>query len=273
MADSNVDYDAVKAAQQKMWAEGDFARIGLSQTIVGELLCEAAEVLPGDRVLDVACGAGNTALAAARRFAHVTGLDFVPALLDHARERSRSELLEDIEWVAGDAENLPFEDGSFDVVMSTFGVIFAPNQRLAAAELLRVCRPGGRIAMANWTPEGFVGQMFFTTARHFPPPAGLDSPVLWSAEERLRELFGDGISDLRIERRNAFIRYPSAEFSLEYYKTWFGPTKTAFERLEPAESEALAADLLDLMRRENTVGDRALVMPSIYAEVVATRAE
>jgi SAM-dependent methyltransferase len=269
---ADMDYEAVKAAQQKMWAEGDFARIGLSQTIVGELLCEAADVLPGDRVLDVACGAGNAALAAARRFAKVTGLDFVPALLDHARERSRAELLDDMEWIEGDAEKLPFEDGSFDVVMSTFGVMFAPNQRKAAAELLRVCRPGGRIAMANWTLDGFVGQLFATTARHVPLPPGLDPPMLWGTEERLRELWGDGISDLRIEHRYAAIRYPSPEYGLEYYRTWFGPTKAALERLEPAAGDAFAADLLALMRRENTAGDRALVMPSGYAEVVATRA-
>ena len=239
--------------------------------VVSENLCEAAELLPGDRVLDVACGSGNTAIAAARRFTTVTGLDYVPALLEHGRERAKAELLE-VEYVEGDAQALPFADGSFDLVMSTFGVMFAPDHRKAAAELLRVCRPGGRIALASWTPDGMIGEMFSTTTKHAPPPFKVEPPVLWGTEEHLRELFGDGISELRAERREWMQRFPSPEFGLEYMQKWFGPTKMAFMRLDARGREALARDLLDLSRRHNMAGEAAVVAPAAYLEVVATRA-
>jgi SAM-dependent methyltransferase len=266
-----VDLQAVTAMQQKMWSEGDFARVGRSLQVVSENLCEAAEVLPGERVLDVACGAGNTAIAAGRRFAKVTGLDYVPALLEHGRERAKAELV-DIDYVEGDAQALPFEDASFDLVMSTFGVMFAPDQQRAADELLRVTRPGGRIALANWAPDGVIGEMFATTARHAPPPFKIDPPPLWGTEERLRELFGDGIAELRAERRHWMQRFPSPEFGLEYMKKWFGPTKMAFARLDEAGGKALADDLNELANRHNMAGDVAMVVPAAYLEVVATRA-
>ena len=271
MSERAVDLEAVKAVQQHVWSQGDFARIGSAQVVVSERLCEAAAVIPGERVLDVACGAGNTALAAARRFARVTGIDFVPALLGHARERARAELVE-AEFVEGDAERLEFADGSFDVVLSTFGAMFAPDQPRAAAELLRVCRPGGRVGMANWTPEGLVGQMFAITMRHLSPPAVLDPPPLWGTEERLRQLWGDGISDLRAERREFLFCYPSVDFCLDHFRRWFGPTKIAFEALDEPGRDALARDLADLWNTNNTAGERALVAPSAYLEVVATRA-
>jgi SAM-dependent methyltransferase len=266
-----VDYQAVTAVQQQMWSAGDFARVGRMLQIVSENLCEAADVIPGEEVLDVACGSGNTAIAAARRFAKTTGLDYVPALLDHGRERAAAELVE-VEWVEGDAQALPFADGSFDLVMSTFGAMFAPDQQKTADELLRVCRPGGRIAMANWTPDGMVGEMFKTVTKHAPPPFKLDPPILWGTEDRLRELFGDGISELRVERRQWVQRYPSAEFNLEYFRTWFGPTKMAFARLDEDGQKALAADLIDLANRHNMAGEAAMVAPATYLEVVATRA-
>ena len=266
-----VDLEAVKAVQQKIWSAGDFARIGMMTVLASENLVEAADVLPSERVLDVACGSGNTALAAARRFARVTGLDYVPALLEHGRERAKAELL-DVEWIEGDAEDLPFDDRSFDLVTSTFGVMFAPDHRRAADELLRVCRPGGRIALASWTPDGSVGEMFRIILRHAPPPPGVQPPPLWGTEDHLRELFGDAISELRIERRQFTFRYPTPEFNLEYFRTWFGPTKMAFARLDPAGQEALAEDLLELSRRHNMAGDVALVTPATYLEVVATRA-
>src|SRR3954469_14776051 len=271
MTDTTVDYAAVTAAQQRMWSAGDFARIGRSLQIVSENLCEAAELIPGEDVLDVACGAGNTGIAAARRFAKVTGLDYVPALLEHARERSRAELVDDATWVEGDAQALPFADSSFDLVMSTFGVMFAPDQQRAADELLRVTRPGGRIALASWAPDGAIGEMFAVTARHAPPPFKVDPPPLWGTEDRLHELFGDGISDLRAERRYWMQRFPSPEFGLEYMQKWFGPTQMAFARLDEAGKEALAADLVDLARRHNMAGDAAVVTPAAYLEVVATR--
>jgi SAM-dependent methyltransferase len=266
-----VDFEAVKQVQRMVWSDGDFSKVATGVVIVGELLCEAVDVRPGERVLDVACGSGNTALAAARRFAATVGLDYVPGLLERGRERAAAEGLE-IEFVEGDAEALPFEEASFDVVLSTFGAMFAPNQPRTAAELLRVCRPGGRIGMANWTPEGAVGQIFRITAQHAPPPFPLDPPMLWGTEERLRELLGDGISALSAPRREVVFRYPSPEFWVEYFRTWFGPTKAAFARLDEAGQEAYANDLLALWRSVNRAGDQALVAPSEYLEVVATRA-
>jgi SAM-dependent methyltransferase len=266
-----VDLEAVTAAQQHMWSEGDFARVGRALVIVSENLCEAADVLPNERVLDVACGAGNTAIAAARRFARTTGLDYVPALLEHGRERAKAELV-DVEYVEGDAQALPFDDASFDCVLSTFGVMFAPDQQRAAGELLRVCRPGGRIGMANWTPDGMIGEMFGITVKHAPPPFQIDPPVLWGTEDRLRELFGDGISELRVERRQFVQRFPSAEFGLEYMRKWFGPTKMAFGRLDQDGQDAMTADMVDLYSRHNMAGGAAVAAPATYLEVVATRA-
>jgi ubiquinone/menaquinone biosynthesis C-methylase UbiE len=272
MAETSVDFQAVTAAQQQMWSAGDFARVGRSLQLVSENLCEAVDVIPGEDVLDVACGAGNTGIAAARRFAKVTGLDYVPGLLDHARERSRAELIDDATWVEGDAQQLPFPDNSFDIVMSTFGVMFAPDQQRAADEMVRVCRPGGRIAMANWTPDGMIGEMFMTVARHAPPPFKIDPPILWGTEEHLLKLFAGDLSDLRAERRQWMQRFPSPEFGLEYMRTWFGPTKMAFARLADDEqaSRALAEDLTELARRHNMAGDAAVVAPATYLEVVAT---
>jgi SAM-dependent methyltransferase len=274
MAETSVDYQAITAAQQKVWSAGDFARVGMMLQPVSENLCEAADVLPGEDVLDVACGSGNTAIAAARRFAKVTGLDYVPELLDHARARAKAELIEDATWVEGDAQQMPFADKSFDVVMSTFGVMFAPDQQRAADELLRVTRPGGRIALASWTPDGMIGEMFMIVAKHAPPPFKIDPPILWGTEERLRELFDDGISDMRAERGHWVQRFPSPEWGLEYMTKWFGPTKMAFARLgeDPAAQKALADDLVELARRHNMAGDAAVVAPAAYLEVVATRA-
>jgi ubiquinone/menaquinone biosynthesis C-methylase UbiE len=267
-----VDLEAIKQVQQTVWSKGDFSRIGAHIQLVSERLCaEAVEVLPDERVLDVACGSGNTSIAAARSFGDVVGLDYVPALLERARERAAAERFE-IEFIEGDAEELPFEDGSFDVVVSTFGAMFAPNQERAASELLRVCRSGGRIGMANWTPEGAVGAMFNAVSKHAPLPPGVKPPLLWGTEERLRELFGDGISELRIERRTLPQRFRSPEHNLEYFRTYFGPTKAAFERVGPEGEEALARDLLELSASRSRGGDRAVVIDSEYLEVVATRA-
>jgi ubiquinone/menaquinone biosynthesis C-methylase UbiE len=265
-----VDYEAVKSVQREVWSKGDFAKIASRMAIVGESLCEAVEVTPGDRVLDVACGSGNVALAASRRFADTVGVDYVPSLLEHGRERAQTEGL-DVEFVEGDAEALPFEDASFDVVLSTFGAMFAPNQQKAANELLRVCRPGGRIGMGNWTPDGMVGEMFKIVTSHAPPPAKLDPPVLWGVEQSVRQLFGDGISEMRCERKYYNQRSYSPEHFVTYFRTWFGPTKAAFERLDAAAGAALADDLLEMLRRHNMAGDRALVAPAAYLEIVATR--
>jgi SAM-dependent methyltransferase len=267
-----VDFSAVTEIQQQVWSEGDFAKIGISAQIVAEELCEAIEVVPGERLLDVACGAGNGAIAAARRNLEAVGLDYVPALLERARERAAAEGYE-IEFVEGDAQELPFEDASFDVVISTFGAMFAPDQERAAQELLRVTKPGGRIGMANWPPRGLVGAgVFKIAAEHVPPPPGVTPPVLWGTEERLRELFSDGISDLQLNERHLMFRYFSPEQWLEHFRTYFGPMKVAFGRVGDEAAVALENDLLELMRSNNRAGDRALIAPAEYVEVVATRA-
>lgn len=265
-----VDYEAIKKVQRQIWSEGDFAIVATMAVLVGERLCESVDVLPDERVLDVACGSGNATLAAARRFAKTTGVDYVPGLLERGRERAATERLE-IEFVEGDAEALPFDDGSFDVVLSTFGAMFAPNQEQAAAELMRVCRSGGRIGMANWTPDGFVGQIFLATAKHAPPPPGLQPPPAWGTEERLRELFGGGISSLSVEKRVFTFRFRSPEHWLDFFRTYFGPTKVAFERVGEDGEEALAGDLLEVLNRFNRAGERAFVGPGEYLEVVAVR--
>jgi len=271
-ADAPLDLGAVTQVQQQIWSRGDFAKIGTSAQAVAENLCEAIDVLPGRRVLDVACGAGNGAIAACRRNAEAVGLDYVPALLERARERAAAEGY-DIEFVEGDAQALPFEDGSFDYVVSTFGAMFAPDQERTAAELVRVCKPGGKIGMANWPPRGVVGGIVFKiTAEHAPPPPGILPPVLWGTEERLRELFGDDVSELTVNQRFWNFRYHSPEQWLEFFKTYFGPMITAFERVGEEGAPALEKDLLEAMREANRAGDAALVAPAEYSEVVAVRA-
>jgi SAM-dependent methyltransferase len=268
----SIDLRAVRDVQQRTWSEGDFSMVASIVMMVAEELVEALAVLPDERVLDVACGSGNGALAAARRaWGSTVGADFVPALLERGRERATAERL-DVEFVEADATDLPFGDGEFDVVMSIFGAMFAADQERAAAELLRVCRPGGRIGMANWVPDGGIGRMFMTVAKHAGPPPGVPSPLLWGTEERLRELFGDGVSELRVERRRSRQTFRSPEHWLEFFRTYFGPTKVAFERVGTEGEDALASDLLAFAREVNTAGDRALVLEPEYLQVVATRA-
>jgi ubiquinone/menaquinone biosynthesis C-methylase UbiE len=269
---TETDFQAVTQVQQKVWSNGDFARVASVMQIVGERLAETADVMPGEKVLDVATGSGNIAIAAARRFADTTGLDYVPSLLETAKMRAEAEGFPEIEWVEGDAQALPFEDASFDVVLSAFGVMFAPDQPKAAAELLRVTRPGGRIGLCNWTPEGAVGEMFKITSTHAPPPFKIDPPVLWGTEERLRELLGDGIASLEIKREHMNMKGRSGPEYLEWFRTWFGPMKTAYERLGEDGFKPLADDFLAAFERRNTAGDRGLRVPSEYLEVIAVRA-
>jgi len=264
------DLTGIKQRQQQTWAAGDFSMVATKTVLVSELLCEAVDVRAGQKVLDVATGSGNTALAAARQWCEVTGIDYVPSLLEHARQRAAVERLP-VTFHEGDAENIPFPDTSFDVVLSTFGAMFAPDQERAAQELLRVCRPGGKIGMTNWTPDGFTGGIFRATSRHIPPPPGLKPPVLWGTEERLRELFADGIAALQVTRRSCVVRFPSVQRWLEFFRTNFGPTLKAFEALDETGRESLAQDLLDVVRRFNRSGDETMVAPSDYLEVVATR--
>ncbi len=264
------DLEQIKAKQQAMWASGDFGQIGVRLQVVGESLCEAAGVGAPDKVLDVAAGNGNASLAAARRFADVTSTDYVPALLEHGRLRAEADRLP-ITFQVADAENLPFPDASFDVVLSTFGVMFAPDHARAASELLRVVKPGGRIGMANWTPEGFLGHLFRVVAQFVPPPAGVQSPLLWGTEARLQELFGARASRIRIERKHYVFRYRSAEHWVEVFRAYYGPTYKAFAALDADGQRALHAALVELLQRENTNGGEGLAIPGEYLEVVVTR--
>ena len=261
---------AIKDRQQKTWTSGDYARIGNTLVIIGELLCEAVDVRAGDKILDVATGSGNTAISAARRFCEATGIDYVPELIEHARKRAEVEGLE-ITFGVGDAEDLPYPDASFDVVLSTLGVMFAPDQEKVAEELLRVCRPGGKIGLANWTPDGFIGNMFRTQGKYVAPPPGIKPPPLWGTEERLRELFSEGVTSLEVTQRSYTWRYPSAKHFLEYFRSYYGPTLKAFESLDEGGQEALAEDLEELLEQWNTSGDATLIVPSDYLEVVAVR--
>jgi SAM-dependent methyltransferase len=267
-----VDLNAVRQAQQKTWSEGDFAMVAGMVQMVAEELVEAIDIVADERVLDVACGSGNGALAAARRaWGNTVGVDFVPALLERGRERAVAERLE-VEFVEGDAADLPFGVGEFDVVISIFGAMFAPEHEKTAAELLRVCKPGGRIGMANWVPDGGVGKMFMTIAKHAPPPPGVVPPLLWGVESHLADVFGDGISDLRVERRKSRQVFRSADHYLEFFRTYFGPTKVAYERVGPEGEAALTADLKAFLGEYNVAGERALVIEPEYLQVVATRA-
>jgi len=269
-AGDSPDLRAVKNRQQAAWSSGDYAVVGTTLQIVGEDLCEALDVRAGHRVLDVAAGNGNVALAAARRGCDVVATDYVPALLDRARARAAADGLA-MEFREADAEALPFDDASFDAVVSTFGVMFTPDQPRAAAELLRVCRPGGRIGLANWTPDGFIGQMFKTVGRHVPPPAGVASPALWGTRARLGELFEAQASSIASAQRQFVFRYRSPEHWLDMFRRWYGPVLKAFAALEPAAQGALERDLLALVERFNRSGDTSMVVPSEYLEVVITR--
>lgn len=264
------DTGEIKANQRLAWAGGDYAAFGSRLQIMSELLCEAVDLRPDQRGLDVATGNGNTALAAARRSAEVTGLDYVPALLERARERAAAEQLE-AEFIEGDAESLPFEDGSFGAVLSTVGVMFAPDQEAAARELLRVCRPGGRLGLASWTPDGFSGNLPEVFARYLPPPAGLDSPMLWGTEERLRELLGSDVEELQTTRRSFVFRYRSVGRYLEALRSQIGPTRSAFLALGPEERQSLERDIEALVEGFNVSGDETMVVPADYLEAVVTK--
>ncbi len=265
-----TDFNALKARQQTAWASGDYAVIGTTLQLVGEQLAEACDLRWDERVLDVAAGNGNATLAAARRGCQVTSTDYVGTLLDRGAGRARAEGLT-VSFQTADAEALPFPDASFDVVLSTFGVMFTPDHGRAASELARVCRPGGRIGLANWTPEGFIGQLFKTLGRHLPPPPGVQPPSLWGRESHLRTIFGDAIGDIAVTPRYFNFRYRSAAHFIEVFRTWYGPVHKAFAALAADQGKALEADMTELLNGMNRAGPGALVVPSEYLEVVVTR--
>ncbi len=267
---TGLDLETLKARQQATWSAGDYGRIGVRLQAVGESLCEAVELLSNETVLDVAAGDGNASLAAARRFAHVTSTDYVPELLEQGRRRAEAERLT-VAFRVADAENLPFSGQSFDVVLSTFGVMFAPNQERVAHELLRVTKPGGRIGLASWTPEGFIGRLFELVSAFVPPPAGLRPPVAWGLETRLVELFGPRASDLRTQRKSYVFRYRSAEHWVEFFRAYYGPTHKAFAALDAAGQRAFETALLDFLNDWNQGKGEALVIPGEYLEAVVTK--
>jgi ubiquinone/menaquinone biosynthesis C-methylase UbiE len=264
------DLAAIKQRQQATWSSGNYHMIGTQILVVSELLIEALDVHSTERVLDVATGSGNAALAAARRGCEAVGLDYVPTLLERARRRADAEALEAV-FVDGDAENLPCDDESFDVVSSVFGAMFAPNQEQTASELVRVTRAGGRIGLVAHTPEGFIGQLFKVIAKHVPPPAGLRSPILWGTEARLRELFGDAIEEVWLEKRFYTFRARSPQAFLDDWKRWYGPTLKAFDAVGSSGAPALEIDILDLIARFNRATDGTMVVPSEYLEAVIVR--
>lgn len=264
------DFAAIKQKQQAAWASGDYTIIGVTLQIVGESLAEAADIRANERVLDVAAGNGNATLAAARRFARVTSTDYVPALLDRGKVRAQAEGLA-VEFRVADAEDLPFPDNSFDVALSTFGVMFAPDHARCAHELARVVRPGGRIALASWTPESFVGQLFKAIGAHLPPPAGVLPPALWGTEAHLRSLFGDAVGNLQANRKIFNFRYASPDHFIQVFRDFYGPTNRAFAALDPNGQQALDRDLHALLDRFNVAGEHSLVVPSEYLEVVITK--
>jgi ubiquinone/menaquinone biosynthesis C-methylase UbiE len=264
------DFAAIKQRQQATWSTGDYAVIGTTLQIVGERLCEAVDLRAGERVIDVAAGNGNATLAAARRFAEVTSTDYVPALLDKGRERALAEGLA-VSFQVADAEELPFADASFDVVLSTFGAMFTPDHGRAAREMLRVLRRGGRIGMANWTPEGFIGRLFKVIGAHLPPPAQLKSPALWGTESHIVELFGSQAAQIHCERRIFNFRYRSAAHWVQVFRDFYGPTHKAFAALGEPAGTALERDITALLEQVNTAGAASLVAPGEYLEVVITR--
>jgi SAM-dependent methyltransferase len=269
--DERVDLGAVKARQQATWSDGNYSVIGSTLSLISELLVDSVDPDAGWRVLDVATGNGNAALAAARYGCDVTGVDYVPALLDDGRRRAQAEGLA-VTFAEGDAEALPFPDASFDAVLSTLGVMFAPDQDKTASELLRVCRPGGRIGLANWTPDSFVGQMFKVIGRHVPPPPGVRSPALWGTKERLGELLGEGVSSVQVTRRQFVFRYTSPQQWVEAFRTYYGPMVRAFAALDSDRQKQLTEDLLDLAGSMNRAAGPVMAVPSDYLEVVAVRA-
>ena len=265
-----TDLAAVKEQQQEAWAAGDFSRFATTIVIVSESLCEAVDLRAGQQVLDVACGSGNTAIAAARRGCEVVGADYVPALLERGRERAAVEHLP-VTFVDGDAEDLPFPEESFDAVLSTFGVMFAPDQEKAASELLRVCRPGGKIGMSNFPPDSLAGGFFRAAARYALPPRGVKAPVLWGTEDRLNDLFGDAATSIEITRRSVYLRYRSARHWLDFFRTYFGPIQIVHDGLDESKQKRFGDDLMELVIDANRSGDDTIVAPVEYSEIVITK--
>jgi len=271
MSTTQPEMESLKTRLKSMWMAGDFGQVAKVIEAGAAEFIDSLALKPGDRVLDVACGTGNTAIPAARAGAEVTGADIATNVLEQARQRAESEGLK-IQFEEGDAENLPYDDAAFDVVVTMFGAMFAPRPELVSSELIRVCRPGGRIAMANWTPEGFIGQMFKATGKHVPPPPTMPSPIKWGDEETVRQRLSDGISDLKLTRRLCSFKYPFGPAEVvEFFRMYYGPTQRAFEALDANGQAALRSDLEQLWSEHNKATDNQTDVQGEYLEVVATR--
>jgi SAM-dependent methyltransferase len=266
----SVDFGAVTAKQQKVWGLGDYGKVGSLLSWIGESLVRQLDVHARERVLDVAAGNGNASLPAARRFADVLATDYVPSLLEEAKRRAEADGVV-LRTQAADAQALPFRDGEFDVVMSTIGAMFAPDQEAVARELTRVCRSGGRIGLASWTPDSLVGDMFRAVAKHVPPPAGVQPAVLWGSEARVADLIGPRCKDLRMTRQTCPWRFPTPQACVEYFRTWYGPTVAAFTAVGDAGRGALEADLRGVFEKHNTATDGTMAVEVAYLEVVGVR--
>ncbi len=266
-SDQAPDYSAIKAKQQQVWGSGDYSQVGSTLQITGEELCESMDLHSGQSVLDVAAGNGNATMAAARRFCEVTSTDYVEALLNESKQRAQANHLA-VNYQQADAEALPFEDESFDNVMSTFGVMFTPNQQQSASEMLRVCKKGGKIGMANWTPDGFIGQLFKVIGKYNPPPQGVNSPANWGTQDFLQREFGEQASNIQVNEKNYSFRYKSPQHWMEVFRNYYGPTLKTFEMLDAPKAEALEADIYALLDQFNTATDGTLIVPSKYFEVV-----
>jgi ubiquinone/menaquinone biosynthesis C-methylase UbiE len=267
---SAPDLASLKHGQQRIWASGDYAAVAARIQLIAERLIDVADIPAGSSVLDVATGSGNAAIAAARSDCAVTGIDYVPSLLERARARAAAEGL-DVQFSEGDAESLPFDDGSFDAVVSVLGVMFTPDQESAASELLRVVRPGGTIALANWTPSSFVGEMLRTVGRRVPPPAGVRSPLEWGTEPRLAKLLGGGVSELTVRERQFVFRFRSVETFVAFFRAHYGPVHTAFAKLDEDGQAGLERELAEVATRHHRPAGASLAIPSDYVEVIATR--
>ncbi len=265
-----TDYNAIKAKQNAAWGSGDYSKVGVTVQITGEELAEAMDMTPDAKVLDVAAGNGNATLAFARRFCNVTSTDFVADLLEASSARAKADGLF-VTYKVADAENLPFADQSFDGVVSTFGVMFTPNQKQSAAEMQRVVKSGGKIGMANWTPESFIGQLFKTIGKHVPPPAGVNSPAMWGKREWIDETFGEACAVTSCKRKNFMFRYRSAEHFLEFFRTFYGPMQKAFEALDETGQAALQSDVMALIAKFDISTNASLCISSEYVEVIAER--
>lgn len=264
------DFKQIKQRQQMTWASGDYAVIGTTLQIIGEMLAESIDLRAGARVLDVAAGNGNATLAAARRFTQVTSTDYVPELLEKGRARAQAEGLP-VSFEVADAENLPFADGSFDVVLSVMGSMFTPDHQRCADEMLRTVKDGGRIGVVSWTPDGFIGQLFKVVAGFVPPPPNLKSPMLWGTETHIVELFGKQAGDIKTQRRSFNFRYESAQHMLDIFRSYYGPVLRTFANLDEKGQRGLEAELIALMNRCNVAGENSLVVPSTYLEVIVTK--